>query len=129
MIQISDFGELQRKFCAEFLVELFWQSIRYGEKSGDVFILDEFQNMTLKPGSALSAMLREGRKYELSVWLATQFLGNYDKESVDTLFQVGHKIFFRPTENDERNIADFIDQNKSNIWRKLLRELEVGEAI
>lgn len=129
IFQISDYGEIQRKFCVEFLAELIWQNIRSGRKMCNIIILDEFQNMDLKPGSALSAMLREGRKYELSVWLATQFLGNYDKESVDTLFQVGHKIFFRPTENDERNIADFIDQNKSSIWRKLLRELEVGEAI
>lgn len=129
IIQISDFGELQRKFCAEFLVELFWQSIRHGEKKGDVFILDEFQNMTLKPGSALSVMLREGRKYGLCVWLASQFLGDYDKEAVDTLLQVGHKIFFRPTENDEQKIADFINPNENKLWRKIVRKLTRGEAI
>lgn len=129
VIQISGYGEIQRKFCVEFFAELIWQNIRNGGKMCDVIIFDEFQYMELKPGSALAAMLREGRKYGLAVWLASQFLGNYDKEAVDTLFQVGQKIFFRPTENDERNIADFINPNASGIWRKLLRELEVGEAI
>lgn len=129
ILQISDYGEIQRKFCVEFFTELIWQNIRHGGKMFDVIILDEFQNMDLKPGSALSAMLREGRKYGLSVWLASQFLGNYDAESVDTLLQVGHKIFFRPTEKDEQNIADFIDPNESKDWRKMLRELEMGEAI
>lgn len=129
IIQISGYGELQRKFCVEFLVELFWQSIRHGENMGDIFILDEFQNMTLRPGSALSSILREGRKYGLSVWLASQFLGDYDKEAVDTLLQVGHKIFFRPTENDEQKIADFINPNERKLWRKMIRKLARGEAV
>lgn len=129
ILQISDYGEIQRKLCVEFFAELIWQNIRNSGKMFDIMILDEFQNMDLKPGSALSAMLREGRKYGLSVWLASQFLGNYDAESVDTLLQVGHKIFFRPTENDERDVADFINPNENKNWRKILRELAVGEAI
>lgn len=129
ILQISDYGEIQRKFCVDFFAESIWQNIRQGGTMFDVIIVDEFQNMNLKPGSALSAMLREGRKYGISVWLASQFLGNYDVESVDTLLQVGHKIFFRPTEKDEQNIADFINPNKNKEWKKILRELEIGEAI
>lgn len=129
IIQVSDYGEIQRKFCVEFLAELIWQNIRHGGKMSDIIILDEFQCMELKPGSALSAMLREGRKYGLSVWLASQFLGNYDKECVDTLMQVGNKIFFRPTENDERIVADFVDSNLNTVWRKIFHNLYIGEAV
>lgn len=129
IIQLSDYAEIQRKFCVEFLAELFWQDVCTGKKGGSIFIFDEFQNIDLKPGGALSAMLREGRKYELSVWLASQFLGNYGREAVDTLMQVGHKMFFRPTENDEKIIADFINPHESKIWTKILGKLSVGEAI
>lgn len=129
IIQLSNYGEMQRKFCVEFLAELFWQDVRIGRKSGDVFVFDEFQNMELRPGSALSAMLREGRKFELSIWMASQFLGNYDKEAVDTLLQVGNKIFFRPTENDEHLVADFIAPGEYTAWRKVLRKLDIGEVI
>lgn len=129
IIQVSGYGEIQRKFCVEFLSELIWQNFRHGWKMFDVTIFDEFQSMELKPGSALSAMLREGRKYGLSVWLASQFLGNYDKEAVETLMQAGNKIFFRPTENDERAIADFVDPNSNAVWRKILHNLHRGEAV
>lgn len=129
IVQLSNYAEIQRKFCVEFLAELFWQDVRAGEKGGDIFIFDEFQSMDLKPGSALSGMLREGRKFDISVWLASQFLGNYDKEAVDTLLQVGNKMFFRPTENDERIIADFISPNESKTWTNILRKLSVGEAV
>ena len=79
IIQLSDYPEIQRKFLTEFLAELFWEEVKYGEKKADIVLFDEFQNMDIKRGSALSAMLREGRKFGLSVYLSTQFLGNYDE--------------------------------------------------
>lgn len=129
IIQLSNYGEMQRKFCVEFLAELFWQDVRAGRKRGDIFVLDEFHNMKLGPGTALSAMLREGRKFELAVWLASQFLGNYDKENVETLLQVGNKIFFKPTENDEHLVADFIAPDEHTAWRNILRKLAIGEVV
>lgn len=129
IIQVSDYAELQRKFLVEFLTDMFWKEVRVGMKRADVILLDEFQNLDIKPGSALSAMLREGRKFGLSVYLSSQFLGNYEKEEVDTLMQAANKMIFRPTENDLRSMAYVIDVNNRKSWENILKKLQVGEAV
>lgn len=129
IVQVSDFAELQRRFLVAFLSEMFWKEVRCGMKKADVILLDEFQNLDIGPGSALSAMLREGRKFGLAVYLSSQFLANYDKEEMDTLMQAANKVIFRPTENDRRSIADLIDPNDRRTWEGILSKLQVGEAV
>lgn len=129
LVQLSKYPEIQRKFLTEFLAELFWEEVRYGKKKADIVLFDEFQNMSIKPGSALSAMLREGRKFGLSACLSTQFLGDYDKEAVDTLTQAGNMLFFKPTEREMKLVANMIDFNHPKEWRKILNGLRIGEAI
>ena len=129
IIQLSDYPELQRKFLTEFLSELFWQEVREGKKRADIVLYDEFQNVSLEPGNALSTMLREGRKFELSVHLSSQFLGNYNYEAVDTLMQAGNMLFFRPVPKDLALVAGLIDPERKREWKRILGSLQVGEAV
>lgn len=129
ILQLSDYSESQRKFLVEFIAEVFWVEARCGRRKTDVIVLDEFQNMDMKPGSALPSMLREGRKFGLSVYLSSQFLGGYGREAVDTLMQAANKLFFRPTENDLKTIARLIAPNAPKGWEKILGKLRVGEAV
>lgn len=129
IIQLSDYSHLRRKFLVEFLTEIFWSETRSGYRRADIVLFDEFQNVDIKPGSGLSAMLREGRKFGLAVYMSSQFLGNYDKEAVDTLMQAGNMIFFRPTVNDRKSIAGVIDLEQNRIWQSILDKLQVGEAV
>lgn len=129
IIQLSDYPELERKFLTEFLSELFWQEVREGKKRADIVLYDEFQNVSLEPGNALSTMLREGRKFELSVYLSSQFWGNYNYEAVDTLMQAGNMLFFRPVPKDLALVADLIDPERKREWKRILGSLQVGEAV
>ena len=129
ILQLSDYPELQRRFLTSFLTELFWQEVREGKKRADIVLFDEFQNLSLKPGSALSAILREGRKFDLSAYLSSQFLGNCDKEAVDTLMQAANMLFFRPVPRDLKYVADIIDPGNRQEWVKLLSTLQVGQAV
>lgn len=129
IIQLSDFPELVRKFLTEFLAEMFWREMRNGSKRADIILFDEFQNMQITPGSALSAMLREGRKFGLGVYLSSQFLGNYNREAVDTLMQAGNMLFFKPVQREMKFIASLIDPDEISVWRRLLQNLQVGEAV
>lgn len=129
IIQLSNYSQLHRKFLVEFLTEIFWSETRCGNKKADIVLFDEFQNVRLKPGSALTSMLREGRKFGLAVYLSSQFLGNYDKEAVDTLMQAGNMIFFRPTAHDRKFVAKIIDVEHIRTWESILDNLQVGEAI
>lgn len=129
IIQLSDFAELQRKFFTEFLAEMFWREVRNGYGKADIVLFDEFQNMQITPGSALSAMLREGRKFGLGVYLSSQFLGNYNREAVDTLMQAGNMFFFKPVQREMKFIAGLIDPDHIPEWRNILQNLQVGEAV
>ena len=129
ILQLSNYPEFQRKFLTEFLSELFWQEVREGKKRADIVLYDEFQNVSLEPGNALSTMLREGRKLELSVYLSSQFLGNYNREAVDTLMQAGNMLLFRPVPKDLALVADLIDPERKREWKRILGSLQVGEAV
>lgn len=129
IIQFSDFPELQRIFLTEFLAEMLWREVRNGYKKVDIVLFDEFHNMQITPGSALSAMLREGRKFGRGVYLSSQFLGNYNRDAVDTLMQAGNMFFFRPVQREMKFIASLIDPDEIPAWRKILQSLQVGEAV
>ena len=129
IIQLSDFPQLQRKFLTEFLAEMFWREVRNGYGKADIVLFDEFQNMQITPGSALSAMLREGSKFGLSVYLSSQFLGHYNREAVDTLMQAGNMFFFKPVQREMKFIAGLIDPDHTPEWRNILQNLQVGEAV
>ena len=129
ILQLSNYPEIQRKFLVEFFTEMFWVEARMGKGRADIIALDEFQNLDLSPGMALSSMLREGRKFGLSVYLSSQFVAGYDNEAVSTLMQAANKIFFHPCDNDLRMIANFIDPTSPNTWRSILKKLHKGEAV
>ena len=129
VIQLSDYGELERKFITEFLSELYWQEVRQDKKRSDIIVFDEFQFLSLKPGSTLSGMLREGRKFLLAVYMSSQFLGNYSQEEVDTLMQAGNMLFFKPVPKERKQIAKYIDSQNYKNWEKILDNLKVGEAV
>lgn len=132
ILQFSDFPEMQRKFLTEVFAELLWKEIRgsrRGEQQTDVILFDEFQNMSVCEGSAISAFLREGRKFGVSVILSSQYISNYKKNEIETLLQVGNLVIFRPTDNDIKFTAELIMRTKQKEWRQLLNDLEVGEAV
>jgi len=47
--------------------------------------------------------LTEGRKFGLSLILATQTMENLKGEKQSRLFQAGHKLFFRPAEMNSKS--------------------------
>ena len=130
LIQLSDFPEFQRKFLTVFLSEIVWEQIRTGWWLGlDIVIFDEFQFMPIKTGTGLSSMLREGRKFGLAVYLSSQIIGNYDVEEVDTLMQCSNILFFRPAIRDIKKTANMISPRNPMVWKEILEELQIGEAI
>lgn len=132
LVTIMQFTELEggtKKFLTEFMSELLWQSVKDGANSADYILYDEFQNVALGKGSTLGAILREGRKYGLGVWLATQILSNYEPEQIDTLQQVDTMLLFHPSERSMKGIAQLIDCEAWESCRSALSDLQKGQAI
>lgn len=129
IIQLSGYGEQERKFAVTLLAEIYWEEVRQGKRKSEVVVFDEFQFLSLKPGSSLAAMLREGRKFSLAVYMSSQFLGNYSSEEIDTLMQAGNMLFFKPVPKERRLIAKYIDSKNWRQWEVILDDLNIGEAV
>ncbi|MBE5954957.1 MAG: DUF87 domain-containing protein [Lachnospiraceae bacterium] len=131
IIQINRLSEMERRFTTTFLLEMLWKEIQHNEKTPcyELLVLDEFQFLSLAPGSALTNMLREGRRFGLELLLSTQFVSCYSKEEVRTLFQVGSVLIFRPTSEDLAFWSKMIDSAKAYEWKLLLSRLAVGQAV
>ena len=73
----------------------------------------------------------EGRKFGLSLILATQTISNLSSEQQSRLFQAGHKLFFRPAETEMREYGNVLQNatgEPSRIWVERLSKLQKGEC-
>lgn len=131
ILQISGFSHKCRKFLTNFILELLWHETRMSrsKRRFQTVVLDEIQFLSLNEDSAFSAMLREGRKYNLGVIAATQFLSAYEKAEIETLMQAGHMMIFKPNAKDLRASARIISEEKATEWQAVLKKLKVGEAV
>lgn len=131
IVDLTNYPESQRKFLTEFLVALIWHETYRQEFRNrcDIVFLDEMQFLSIREGSALSAMLREGRKKKLEIILSTQFVSHYSSEEIQALQQAGNIVIFCPTWEDCRLSAKMIGAGDVNAWEKILMKLQKGEAV
>ncbi|NCB25559.1 MAG: ATP-binding protein [Bacteroidia bacterium] len=96
-----------------------------------VIVLDEAQNLDLTDQSPVSKFLTEGRKFGLSLILATQTMQNLKGDKLARLFQAAHKLFFRPADvelqDHARLLAQTVGDNKED-WLSRLTSLKKGEC-
>lgn len=131
IIDLSSYPESQRRFMTELIISLLWREIYRQENCNryDVLLLDEMQFLSLKEGSTLSNMLREGRKKHIELLLSTQYIGHYGKAELRALQQVDSMIIFRPAPEDYQCSARMIDPQNSNAWVGILSQLRKSIAV
>ena len=121
------------RLITEFIM---WDLYGYIQAKGNktdpkVIVLDEVQNLDHREGSPLSKYLREGRKFGLSLILATQTMSNMKKDERDRMFNAEHKLFFRPADTELRafaEIAALATREKPDEWVRKLSSLSKGEC-
>jgi DNA phosphorothioation-dependent restriction protein DptH len=133
IIQLAGFVKDAARLITEFsLVDLYWYYRASGSKDKPkVIVLDEIQNLDHRLNSPLGQFLTEGRKFGISLILATQTLSNLDKDERDRLFQASHKLFFKPADTEIRSFAQiFADATglKNEEWVRRLTSLKRGEC-
>jgi DNA phosphorothioation-dependent restriction protein DptH len=133
IIQLAGFSRDVARLITEFsLIDLY----RYYRASGAkdrprVVVLDEVQNLDHSLGSPLGQLLTEGRKFGISLILATQTLSNLDRDQRDRLFQASHKLFFKPADTELRSFAQILEDatnERSEEWVRRLAALSRGEC-
>jgi DNA phosphorothioation-dependent restriction protein DptH len=135
MIQLAKLSPENRKLATEFILwDLYSFACAKGNKNNPLpVVLDEVQNLDQKLDSPIGKMLTEGRKYGLSLILATQTLSNLKKEEQDRLFQAAHKLFFQPADTEYNSYAKLLEQavpgTNRKAWLDELAKLKKGECI
>lgn len=133
IVQLKSCGKEFSYLVTEFtLIDLYW----FARASGDVHhpkvvVLDEIQNLDHSQESPLANFLTEGRKFGLSMILATQTLRNLKEDARHRLFQASHKLFFRPAETEVHEYAKILEGamgESAEIWKKRLSSLGKGEC-
>jgi DNA phosphorothioation-dependent restriction protein DptH len=117
----------------EFILwDLYDYACNTGNKHRPVpLVLDEFQNLDRSSGSPIDKMIREGRKFGLSMLLATQTIKRFNQDECAVLFQAGHKLFFKPADTEIDQFAQLLSQ-RGNLskqdWGQRLANLKKGEC-
>lgn len=133
-INIITFEGISRniqKNIAEIFLHMLWKRKRL-EKSLEypiVIALDEYQNFSLKDDATLLEMLREGRKYGISLILTTQTTLGFSKKVLAALNQSALRICFHPLRGETKKIAEEIEPGNSEYWSGELARLSIGEFV
>ncbi|MGZ8243104.1 type IV secretion system DNA-binding domain-containing protein [Methylomagnum sp.] len=133
ILQLKGLSRDVQMMVTEFILwDLYDYVCNIGNKNRPVpLVLDEFQNLDRSSGSPIDKMIREGRKFGLSMLLATQTIKRFSQDECAVLFQAGHKLFFKPADTEIDQFAQLLSQ-RGNLskqdWGQRLANLKKGEC-
>ncbi len=135
IVQLMGFPKDSARLITEFcLSDFYWYYRANGNKDCPrVVVLDEIQNLDHSLDSPIAQLLTEGRKFGVSLILATQTMSNLGKDERDRLFQASHKLFFKPADTEVRSFAQILSDSDStktsqSEWVERLSSLKLGEC-
>lgn len=128
ILDLSDLDETTQKVLIELILFNLWDQRIQNNLPICSVVLDEFQRLYLGSASFVRQLLREGRKFGISLILATQSLSIFPRETVSMLDQAGTKLFFQPVQADLRRISKSLSQIYGGNWEQPLAQLRRGEC-
>lgn len=132
IIDMTFYNASTQYMLSELIMQLIFRQHRLNSQNHNQptwIAVDEFQNLNTKSGSILAQILREGRKFNLGLLLATQTLATFETGERAILAQAGTKLLFRPTDQDARRAARENEDLPSGEILRILRNLQVGECL
>lgn len=128
IVQFSNLSEEERKVYVNLILCLYWyQMENLNTGFFTTYIVDEFQHLDLSV--VVEKFLREGRKFGASMILSSQYVDEGQKKFEPALMQAANQMFFRPADSEIKALAEVIDSEHAQEWRKILSGLQVGEAV
>jgi hypothetical protein len=117
-----------------------WQKKNETQTSSDaanknplILVIDEFQHLDTSKNSIINEILREGRKYGVSFWLASQTVSSENGALFNTCVkQAGVRIFFDSGKEGNKKIAGLLgntQKEKNNFLKILDEQLSKGQFL
>lgn len=129
VIQLSDTDEYNKVICTELLLADLWSATQQKSLGEYLLCLDEIQNLSFKPDAVISHLLRESRKYSVSMLLSTQFISKNNSDMRELLEQTALRMYFKPSDSNITAIAKAIDNAEYKEWLTILQSLKIGEFV
>jgi len=132
VLDLSGYPHSTQILLAQLVLSVLWRYHQvYGQQTDaeTMVALDEFQNLPLKNNSILEQILREGRKFNLSLLLATQTIYTFNMAQRAVLQQPGTKFYFKPVEAELKKIAKQFPDIAAADAERLLQGLGIGECL
>ena len=134
IIQLTALQSDIQKIISEFIL---WDLWSYKTQNGSkdkpfVVVLDESHNLDFGSNSPCGKILQEGRKFGWSAIFATQAVKSlFRPDEIAKLDNVEEKVFFHPTDNSVKSIADTIsyDTQSKRKWETKLMGLNKGQCV
>ena len=127
IIDLNHVSAETKKADVNFIMNILWYGIKEKLLPYRCVILDECQHVDLHTGKVAAEMLREGRKFDLSMYMATQSIRDRAPDEIENIMQADNKIFFRPTEKECRTVSGLIGDTK--VWSPIMSKLQIGQAV
>lgn len=108
VIDLSEYDSRTQRILAGLAMGLLWQRAR---KKGTqsrfpvYLVLDEFQVLDCRRDSVMEEILREGRKYNMNLVLATQTLSTFPAEIQPVLEIPATRLYFPLSQKDQKKLA------------------------
>lgn len=134
VIQLTQIPSKMQRMITEFILWDLWAYVqKHGHKDKPItIVLDEMQNLDHRADSPIDKLLREGRKFGISLILATQTISNFTQEQKDRLFQASTKLFFKPATTEVDSFASLLTKVHPNLskneWVEQLNGLSKGQC-
>jgi len=133
VLQLATFSRDVARLITEFsLIDLYRYYRARGTKDAPrAIVLDEVQILDHRLDGPLGQLLTEGRKFGISLIMATQTLSSLDSDARDRLFQASHKLFFKPADTELATFARVLSDatgEKREEWISRLSSLARGEC-
>lgn len=135
IFQLKGYPNTIQQVITEFLLwDIYDYSTRNGHKNIAMpVLLDEMQNLNHKNNSPTGKIMREGRKFGWSTWLATQSLSSLQSGGHDLshIYNAATQIHFAAPENQVRTISNLLSNDKDvrQEWEAKLSTLQKGECV
>lgn len=130
IISLAGIDSELKKVVIEIFLKALWNQTRLNKtKKRLSIIIDEFQNISLGKRSTVLEILREGRKYDLNVILATQTMASVPKQAIPIINQAAVHLYFQPAHGEIKKLAKRIDDDCEEKIVYMLKKLKLGESL
>lgn len=131
VISLKGIDSDTQRTILEIMLGAIWKKFRLSKERTCplTIVLDEFQKLNLKKDSIFTEMLREARKYGVTLILATQSADLLKKEVLSAIHQTGVQMYFQLGAIDAKKVSEIIGGGNSEHYLLQLKNLKKGESL